>query len=146
MTPLPLGIDLDPYLKPSAAALAAEAAYRGRYAGPIWLSVGRLNYYKALHVGMGKRCGIVLRTLLVVGTGPLLETWRLWAIELGVVDRVDGLATAGADELVGAYRAATAFWFPSNARSEGFGLVQIEAMASACRSSMRRFRTVVYPG
>ena len=36
------------------------------------------------------------------------------------------------DELVGAYHAATALWFPSNARSEGFGLVQVEAMASGC--------------
>jgi rhamnosyl/mannosyltransferase len=36
------------------------------------------------------------------------------------------------DELAGAYQAAAALWFPSNARSEGFGLVQVEAMASGC--------------
>jgi rhamnosyl/mannosyltransferase len=36
------------------------------------------------------------------------------------------------DQLVGAYHAATALWFPSNVRSEGFGLVQVEAMASGC--------------
>ena len=35
-------------------------------------------------------------------------------------------------QLVGAYQAATALWFPSNARSEGFGLAQVEAMASGC--------------
>jgi rhamnosyl/mannosyltransferase len=38
----------------------------------------------------------------------------------------------GFEEVVGAYHAATALWFPSNARSEGFGLVQVEAMASGC--------------
>ena len=30
------------------------------------------------------------------------------------------------------YLAAEAFWFPSNARSEAYGLVQVEAMASGC--------------
>jgi rhamnosyl/mannosyltransferase len=34
------------------------------------------------------------------------------------------------EALAGAYRAATALWFPSNARSEAYGLSQIEAMAS----------------
>jgi rhamnosyl/mannosyltransferase len=30
------------------------------------------------------------------------------------------------------YQAANSFWFPSNARSESFGLAQVEAMASGC--------------
>jgi rhamnosyl/mannosyltransferase len=54
------------------------------------------------------------------------------ARELGVADRVVWHGHASTDELIGAYRAATALWFPSTARSEGFGLVQVEAMASGC--------------
>ncbi len=35
-------------------------------------------------------------------------------------------------DLIPYYLAADAFWFPSNARSEAFGLVQVEAMATGC--------------
>ena len=34
--------------------------------------------------------------------------------------------------MAGAYHAATALWFPSNARSEAFGFTQVESMASGC--------------
>src|SRR5207302_7080134 len=50
----------------------------------------------------------------------------------GVAERIVWAGVVSDDELVGAYHAATALWFPSNARSEGFGLVQVEAMASGC--------------
>jgi len=65
-----------------------------------------------------------------VHTGPLQTQLRRRANELGVADRVIWEGYVSPEQLVGAYHAATAFWFPSNARSEGFGLVQVEAMAS----------------
>ncbi len=70
--------------------------------------------------------------LLVIGTGPLAPALRAYAKTRGVADRIEWLGHVDPDKLVGAYRAATALWFPSNARSEGFGLVQVEAMASGC--------------
>src|SRR6202012_5145830 len=70
--------------------------------------------------------------LLIIGTGPLERELRARALERGVADRITWAGHVEADMLVGAYRAATALWFPSNARSEGFGLVQVEAMASGC--------------
>lgn len=129
--PLTLGLDLTPYLNPSPAALEHAAVLRSKYPGPIWLSVGRLIYYKALHVAI-RALQSVSGTFLAIGTGPMADEWRRLAAELGVSDRVVWLGRVSDDELVGAYHAATAMWFPSNARSEGYGLVQVEAMASGC--------------
>lgn len=129
--PLALGLDLTPYLHPSPAALEHAAVLRNNYPGPIWLSVGRLIYYKALHVAI-RALQSVSGTLLAIGTGPMADEWRWLAAELGVSDRVVWLGRVSDDELVGAYHAATAMWFPSNARSEAYGLVQVEAMASGC--------------
>jgi glycosyltransferase involved in cell wall biosynthesis len=129
--PLSLGVDLAPYLRASTKALAHAGYLRARYGGLIWLAVGRLVYYKGLHVAL-EALTRVPGTLLVIGTGPLQAELRRQAEELGVAERVVWQGYAGPEELAGAYHAATAFWFPSNARSEGFGLVQVEAMASGC--------------
>jgi rhamnosyl/mannosyltransferase len=54
------------------------------------------------------------------------------AEQLGVTSRVIWAGRLNDDQLIGAYHAATALWFPSNARSEAFGLVQVEALACGC--------------
>lgn len=129
--PLPLGLDLRPFLLPSLAAQAHTSKLRVQYPGPIWLSVGRLIYYKALDVAL-RALQLVPGRLIVIGTGPMQAEWQDLARELGVADRVVWHGRASDDELVGSYHAATAYWFPSNSRAEGFGLVQVEAMASGC--------------
>jgi rhamnosyl/mannosyltransferase len=128
---LPLGIELEPFRNPSPAALAYARKLQTRYGSPLWLCVGRLIYYKGLHVAL-EALRWVSGTLLVIGTGPLEADLRAKASELGVADRVVFHGHATSEQLVGAYYAATALWFPSIARSEGFGLVQVEAMASGC--------------
>ncbi len=129
--PLPLGIDVTPFTEPSIDALDHAETLRRRHVGPIWVTVGRLIYYKALDVAL-QALKTVPGTLIVIGTGPMHAAWKAKAIELGVTDRVVWQGRATPDELIGTYHAATAHWFPSNARSEGFGLVQVEAMASGC--------------
>jgi rhamnosyl/mannosyltransferase len=131
VTPVPLGIDLEPFRSPSAAALRHADIFRERHGCRLWLSVGRLIYYKGLHVGLAALRDVP-GTLLVIGTGPLEAELRQHARELGVADRVVWHRSATQDELIGAYHAATALWFPSIARSEAFGLVQVEAMATGC--------------
>jgi rhamnosyl/mannosyltransferase len=93
--------------------------------------VGRLIYYKGLHVALAALRDVPGK-LVVVGTGPLEAELKVKAGELGVADRVIWYGHASQEELIGAYSAASALWFPSVARSEGFGLVQVEAMASGC--------------
>jgi rhamnosyl/mannosyltransferase len=101
------------------------------HGGPLWLSVGRLVYYKGLHNAL-EALRHVPGKWLVVGDGPLESELRQRAIQLGVAERVVWMGRASAAALGGAYLAATALWFPSNARSEGYGLVQVEALASGC--------------
>ncbi len=128
---LPLGIDLGPYLRPAAAALEHGRRLRAEHSWPLWLAVGRLVYYKGLHNAI-RALALVPGKLMIVGQGPLEDDLRRLAEEVGVAERVCWRGRVSMEELVGAYRAATAGWFPSNDRSEGFGLVQVEAMASGC--------------
>ncbi len=128
---LPLGIDLDPFLKPSAEALTERDKILQRCGSPMWLSVGRLTYYKALHVAIEALRDVSGR-LVVIGQGPLETPLRKLAVRLGLEHRIEFWGRTEDATLIGAYHAATALWFPSNARSEGFGQVQVEAMACGC--------------
>ncbi|GHG67482.1 glycosyltransferase [Comamonas sp. JC664] len=127
---LPLGLELTPYLQPSAAARDAEARWRDEAAGgPLWLMVGRLVYYKGLFTALEGLTRVPGR-LVVVGQGPLEAEARRRARALGVEGRVTWAGYLPPDALAGALRAATALWFCGNARSEAYGLSQVEAMAS----------------
>jgi rhamnosyl/mannosyltransferase len=128
---LPLGLDYSKYIHPTQAALSYSRSLQDTYRAPIWLIVGRLVYYKAIHVAI-EALALVPGTLIVIGTGPLEKELKSQAKKLGLSKRILWHGHASADELTGAYYAATALWFPSNVRSEGFGLVQVEAMACGC--------------
>ena len=130
---LPMGIDLEPYLNPSAENLNRAQAIRDEHAkgGPIWLCAGRLVYYKGF-VNAIRALKSVEGRLLIVGDGPDEAELREEANRLDLADRVVFLGALPYLDIIPYYRAADAFWFPSNARSEAFGLVQVEAMASDC--------------
>jgi rhamnosyl/mannosyltransferase len=131
---VPLGSELSPFLDPSSSALREAARWRERFCAdgaPLWLCVGRCVYYKGFDTAIAALRHVPGR-LLIIGEGPLAKTLKRQAQEQGVADRVAFHGRATDDELAGAYLAATALWFPSNARSEAFGLVQVEAMAAGC--------------
>ncbi len=128
---LAMGLELDALLHPSAASLAIAAQWKQKYAGPIWLSVGRSVYYKGLDTAIAA-LPHVPGTLVIIGRGPMEEQLKAQARALGVADRIVWRGYAEQDELIGAYLACTALWFPSSHRSEAYGLVQVEAMAAGC--------------
>jgi rhamnosyl/mannosyltransferase len=125
---LPLGVNLEAFAEPTPAALAFAARLRAENREPIWLSVGRCVYYKSFDIAI-RALALVPGTLVIVGHGPLETSLRQLAKDLGVSRRVVWNHYLPPDELVGTYQAATALWFPSSARSEAFGLVQVESMA-----------------
>lgn len=86
---------------------------------PLWLFVGRISYEKNIEAFLKLQ---LPGTRLVCGVGPL---------EASLQSRYPGVHWMGVlprDELAKVYAAADVFVFPS--RSETFGLVMLEAMAT----------------
>jgi len=68
-------------------------------------------------------------TLMIIGDGPLRASLEARARESKVADRVVFVGELQPPETVPYYHACEVFALPSIARSEAFGIVQLEAMA-----------------
>ena len=121
---IPFGIRPDDAGTPDPGTVAA---LRERHGPRVVLAVGRLVYYKGfdyLVTAMDRVDG----HLVIVGDGPMHGELERLAAEHGVAHRV---TLAGRVESVAShYAAADVFALPATARSEAFGLVQLEAMAA----------------
>lgn len=104
----------------------AAARLRERYGPRIVISVGRLVYYKGLEY-LIRAMSAVRGKLFIVGEGPLHSSLEREARTAGVQDRVVFLGDV--PDVVPYYHAADLFVLSSVARSEAFGIVQLEAMA-----------------
>lgn len=123
---IPYGIDLERF---GPSARERVAALRERYGTPLVLAVGRMRYYKGLEVLIDAIQG-VSATLVVVGAGPKAREWRARAAASPACGRIYFAGELEDEELVQHYHAADVFVLPSTARSEAFGIVQLEAMAA----------------
>jgi rhamnosyl/mannosyltransferase len=102
------------------------ADIRRRYGTRIVLGVGRFVYYKGFeHLIRAMRD--VQGHLILIGNGPLREQLARKAEDARVSDRVTFLTDV--KDVRPFYQAADVFVLPSIARSEAFGIVQLEAMA-----------------
>lgn len=120
---VPFGIHTDPLEKTDPREVAS---LRERFGPRMVLGAGRLVYYKGFDY-LVRAMSKVDGRLVIVGDGPLRSALEALADECGVADRVH---FAGAvPSIAPYYRAADVFALPAVARSEAFGLVQLEAMA-----------------
>jgi rhamnosyl/mannosyltransferase len=120
---IPFGVCLNDYRSDYKLQVADLRVRYGRF----MLAVGRLVYYKgyfdlleAMKTAPGK--------LIIIGRGPLENKMRQTITDNHLSDRVIIISDRPVN-LIPYYQACEFLVFPSNARSEAFGLVQIEAMA-----------------
>ena len=101
---------------------------RRSYGPKIVLAVGRLVSYKGFEY-LVSAMRQVDGTLLIIGDGPLRGELENQISQSHLGDRVHLLGEIQNEELGPYYRAADVFALSSVARSEAFGIVQLEAMA-----------------
>jgi glycosyltransferase involved in cell wall biosynthesis len=102
---------------------------RQRYGERLVISVGRLVYYKGFeYLILAMRN--VRGKLLVVGDGPLRSKLEELSRSNGLEDKVIFAGEISNDRITPYYHASDVFALASVARSEAFGIVQIEAMAA----------------
>lgn len=121
---VPFGIEVNSFAECDAKSVSA---IRQQHGERIVLSVGRLVYYKGFE-HLIRAMARVDGRLLIIGEGPLRASLEKLAQSLGLLGRVIFLGRV--DDLVPYYHAAKIFALASVARSEAFGIVQIEAMAA----------------
>jgi rhamnosyl/mannosyltransferase len=102
------------------------AAIKQKYGERIVLAVGRLVYYKGFDI-LIRALAATDATLLLIGAGPLRQDLESLARQTGIAHRVHFLGEV--TNVAPYYHAARVFAFPSTARSEAFGIVQLEAMS-----------------
>lgn len=122
---VPLGI-ADP-LQEHPSSVRISRTLPQRYV--LW--VGRMRYYKGLDTLIRAFQDVAEPThLVLVGHGPYEEKLRGMAMECGVADRVIWLGDVPEEELSHIRAAALCFAFPSQLRSEAYGIALLEAIAS----------------
>jgi len=126
---VPLGIPLD-WTRDRRPRLARVAEIRRRLGTPLVLCVGRLVYYKGIQYLVEAMAKLPEARLVIIGSGPLKSNLEAQIASLGLGGRVSLLPHLEDEELHAYYEACDLFVLPSTERSETYGLVQIEAMAS----------------
>jgi rhamnosyl/mannosyltransferase len=123
---IPHGIDHARFRSPDPARVAVV---RRTWPAPLVLFVGRFRYYKGLTYLL-EAARSIQGTVLLVGGGPGAAALQTQVVQCGLAAKVGFAGTVDDDWLPAYFGAASVFVLPSIARSEAFGLAQVEAMAA----------------
>lgn len=94
-----------------------------------FLFVGRFVYYKGCEVLLEAFANLNNARLVMVGEGPLQKQLQSMSESLNINKSITWLSRLSDSELSNVFQSCDVFVLPSIAKSEAFGLVQIEAMA-----------------
>lgn len=122
---IPYGIPLAQF---SACDSSEVARIREHFGPRLIISVGRLIYYKGFE-HLVKAMSHVDGHLLIVGEGHLLGSLEAQARANQISNKITFLGGIHNRDIAPFYHAADVFALASVARSEAFGIVQLEAMA-----------------
>ncbi|TIN27371.1 MAG: glycosyltransferase [Mesorhizobium sp.] len=121
-TVIPIGIDENAY---PTATEAENNWCRSAMAEPFVLFVGVLRYYKGLDV-LIQAANRVRCKIVIAGSGPIERQLKLQAAKLRL-DNVIFLGEVTEQRKMALLHACRGFVFPSNQRSEAYGLSLVEA-------------------
>lgn len=124
---IPLGIDPNRFQKNKSTKKKINKI-KNKYSKPIVLFIGRLVYYKGIEY-LIKSMEDIDAQLLIGGTGPLDNKLKTLVKDLNLKDKVEFLGFVKDEDLPAYYHACDLFTLPSIAKSEAFGIVQLEAQA-----------------
>jgi rhamnosyl/mannosyltransferase len=126
---IPFGVPLERYRRADPEQRIRVENIRARFPCPLLLFVGRLVYYKGVSV-LIEAADRWPGSIAIVGEGPLEAELRADVERRGLQHRVRFVGRVSDEELPAYFQSCDALVLPSIARTEAFGVVQIEAMAA----------------
>jgi rhamnosyl/mannosyltransferase len=92
------------------------------------LFIGRLVYYKGVDILISAFERIRGCELFIIGTGKLEDELKTKTLRMGMSDKIHFMGSLSDDDVKSALNECDMFILPSVAKSEAFGIVQMEAM------------------
>lgn len=123
---LPYGLTPEDYLEIERVPYLTEKLH-DKSAKKVFFT-GRLVYYKGIDILLKAFREVQGCELFIAGTGELEKTLKSYAKSHGMSKKVHFLGFLPDNELKQAYADCDIFVLPSIAKSEAFGIVQLEAM------------------